>query len=171
MKSLNETGFKGLKWVQRSSKEDELVSEDDVVGVLHWASSWSSLAIAESADGKWSFKRIGFIHPKISIREFGKDVDLYFADIGWGGEATLILPDQGAFRWTPHNWHRKWILQDKEGKEIMSIELDGIVKVNGKVTIDHSSIPTPTLSLLVLLGWHLIMNVLSDEAASTAAVV
>lgn len=171
MKSLREVNTKELKWVQRSCDEDELVAGDDVVGALHWTSSWSSLAIAESADGKWTFKRVGFIHPKIAIRNAGDKSDLYAADVNWGGEATLILPEHGTFRWTSNVWHTKWILLDNDAKEVMRIELSGFVNVNGKLTIEQPTIPGPTLSLLALLGWHLIMNVLSDDASSAAAIV
>lgn len=171
MKSFNEVSLKGLKWVQRSSTEDELISGDDVVGALHWASRWSSLATAESADGNWTFKRAGFIHPKITIRKIDQDVDLYTADVGWRGEATLMLPSQGAFQWKPNFWNNKWTLFDNNGKEMMRIELGGFVNVSGNVTIEQTSIATPTLSLLALLGWHLIMNVLSDEVVISAGAI
>ena len=171
MKALSDVNLKELKWVRRSRKEDELVSGDDVVGALHWASSHSSLAIAESADGNWTFKRAGFIHPRITIREAGKDTDLYIARMGWGGEATIMFPGQGAFRWTPNIWHRKWTLIDSDGKELMRIELSGIVNVGGSLTVEPSAIQAPKFSLLALLGWHLIMLVLSEDAASTAATV
>ena len=49
------------------------------------------MVTAESADGKWTFK--SFIHPKITIREVGSETDMFAADLGWGGEATLILSE------------------------------------------------------------------------------
>ena len=166
LKSFSETGFKRLKWVQRGSKEDELLSDDDVVGALHWASASGSLATAETADGKWAFKRVGSVHPRITIREAGKDVDLYAAYVGWGGNATLMLPGQEPYQWAPNIWRSKWILRNNDCNEIMSIELNGAAKINGDLTIRDSSVPTSTLSLLVLLGWYLVMNAPSDNATT-----
>jgi len=81
MKPL-EKNLKELKWVQRDSTNDELVSGDEVLGTLHWQSRLRSLVTAESAYGKWTFKRGGFLRPIITIREYGKDHDLYSANIG-----------------------------------------------------------------------------------------
>lgn len=54
---------------------------------------------------------------------------------------------------------------------MMRIELSGFVNVSGNVTIEQTSIATQTLSLLALLGWHLIMNVLSDEVVISAGAI
>lgn len=159
-----------LKWVQRSSKEDELVSGDSLVGALHWASLWGSLATAESADGSWTFKRVGFIHQRITVREIGSEVDLYVAELGWGGEATMVLPE-GIFTWTPNKWHKEWTLQDKVGIEVMTIEVTGFFNSGGNVIIGQSFLPAQKLSLLALLGWYLIMNVLADDTTSAGAVI
>ena len=172
MKSLHEVNPERLKWVQRSNREDELVSGDDAVAALHWAKNWGSLAVAESDDGKWTFKRVGFIHTKITIRKFGEDLDFYIADVGVSGETTLMLPGQGAFRWTPNIWRGTWTLRNNDGHEVMSIQLSGVAKVIGNLTIKDSTVPVSTLSLLALLGWYLIMNVLTDDVtASTTAVI
>lgn len=53
----------------------------------------------------------------------------------------------------------------------MLLELSSFVNVSGNLTIANPAIPTPTLSLLALLGWHLIMLVLSEDTSSTAAIV
>jgi len=163
--------LKELKWVQRDSRNDELVSGKEVLGKLQWTSKLRSLVTAESADGKWTFKRGGFLRPKITIREYGKDNDLYTANIGWNGEATLWLPDQGRFRWVPNIWHTKWTLMINDEKEIMSIQLDGFSKVSGNVSIEDTSVSIQTLSLLALLGWYLIIKVLSDDASSIGTAI
>jgi len=168
---FNEVNLKEMKWIQRSITQDELVSGNDVLGALHWANSWGSLASAESAYGKWTFKRVGFVHPKISIRTPDQKSNLHIAEVSWNGEATLKVLDQGTFRWTPNTWHTKWTLLDDNKKEVMKIELSGFLNVSGNLTVANPSIPYPTLSLLALLGWYLIMLVLQDDASSTAAIV
>jgi hypothetical protein len=71
----------------------------------------------------------------------------------------------------PNIWHTKWTLQDLNGKDVMRVELNGFVKVSGTVIIDQASLTNPGLALLALLGWYVIMLVLSDDASSTAAIV
>jgi hypothetical protein len=56
-------------------------------------------------------------------------------------------------------------------KEIMSIQLDGFSKVSGNVSIEDTSVSIQTLSLLALLGWYLIIKVLSDDASSIGTAI
>jgi hypothetical protein len=100
----------------------------------------------------------------------GSENDLYVAKLGWGGELTLTLPE-GTFNWTPNNWHTKWTLQDESGSEIMRIELTGFSNSSGNLIIHQAFLPAQKLSMLALLGWYLIMNVLDDDLSSAGAVV
>lgn len=93
---------------------------------------------------------------------------MFTADLGWGGEVTLILPD-GTFRWIPNIWHTNWTLRDKGGLPVMQIELSGFINIIGRLSIEQPA--TSKLSLLALLGWYLIMNVLSEDTSSGAAIV
>jgi hypothetical protein len=63
MKKINELAGGELVWVQlaRLKQEFELRAGDDVIATLRWQRS--SLAIAETADQSWTFKREGFWHP------------------------------------------------------------------------------------------------------------
>lgn len=100
----------------------------------------------------------------------GSENDLYVAKLGWGGELTLTFPE-GTFNWTPNNWHTKWRLQDEAGSEVMRIELTGFSNSSGNLIVNQASLPAQKLSLLALLGWYLIMNVLDDDLSSAGAVV
>ena len=173
MKSLSGVDLDSLEWVQRSITEDELVSGNETLAALHWTSSWSSLAVAESAEGRWTFKRVGFIHSKVTIRKEGGNADLYVVPLGWSGEATITLQELGAFKWTPNVSHTTWILRDSQEIEVMRIELNGFVNVSGKLTLKQTSLDSEKLTLLAILGWYVIMSVLSEDAesASSSAIV
>ncbi len=138
---------------------------------MTWASTWGSLATGFSADGSWTFKRGGFIHPVITIREADSEKDLFVARVSWNGEATLEMPQVGTFRWEPSFWRRRWVLIDELGSVVMRIELKGIGSRKGEVTIERLSLKPPALSILALLGWHLIMNVEADNTAIVATTV
>jgi len=56
-------------------------------------------------------------------------------------------------------------------KEALSIQLNGFMNVSGNVTIEDTPISFQTLSLLALLGWYLIIKVLSDDASSIGTAI
>jgi len=171
LKELSKAPHSGLKWSQRSNKQDELASDKDVFGTINWSTWWSSLATAQSASGRWTFKRVGFLHPRITVREPGREANLCVVQVAWSGEAALNILGRGAFRWVPDVWHRKWVLRGPDDKEVMHITLSGFINVNGSVTINPEWLNDPTLSLLALLGWYLIMLVVSEDATVAAGSV
>jgi hypothetical protein len=138
---------------------------------MDWSTRWGSLATGRSADGEWTFKRAGFIHPRITVREPGRDTDLYSVQVTWGGEGILDIPGRGNFRWIPNVWHRRWVLQGPDGKEVMHMTLNGFTKISGAITINPKWLNDRMLSLVTLLGWYLMMLVVSDEAAATYSFV
>jgi hypothetical protein len=171
LKQLARAPPAGLKWTQRSSKQDELASDKDIFGIISWSTWWSSLATAQSAEGRWTFKRVGFLHQRITVREPGREANLCVVQVAWNGEATLNILGRGAFRWVPNVWHRRWVLRGPDDKEVMNVTLSGFVNVSGAVRIDSKWLSDPMLPLLALLGWYLIMLVVSEDATVTASYV
>src|SRR6185436_3064756 len=81
-----------LKWVQPSAfKMDyELRAGDEVAARLRFRSAFGSFATGESADGCWTFKRVGFFQTRITIRECGEETDIAtFTNSTWSGGGTL----------------------------------------------------------------------------------
>jgi hypothetical protein len=171
MKSIKDLDKGKLAWVQRGRTKDELISNDETIGTLLWAKSWGSLAMGESAEGTRTFKRAGFLHPKITIREPRRDSKLYEVAVSWSGQAVIQLPIKLMFAWSPNFWHSTWTLEGSDGKEVVQIKLRGLGRVGGDVRLGKTSISAVDLSLLLLLGWYPIMLAFDDYAASTAAFV
>jgi hypothetical protein len=67
-----------LRWSQPSAMkmEYELRSGDECVARLKFRSSFGSYATAESNEGHWTFKRVGFWQTKVTIRARDSDADL-----------------------------------------------------------------------------------------------
>lgn len=63
------------------------------------------------------------------------------------------------------------MLRGPDDKEVMRITLAGFVNVNGSVTINPKWLNDPMLALLALLGWYLIMLVVSEDATVTSGYV
>ena len=90
-----------LIWRQPSATKDEheLRDGDQLVATLRFKSALGTLATAETADGCWTFKRVGFWHPRVTIRECGAEADLaVFRNNTWSDGGQLDLPGGRAFR-------------------------------------------------------------------------
>ena len=62
VKKIGEMIGRKLEWVQPSAwkMQYELRAGDELIATLRFRSSFGSFATAESADGCWTFKRVGF---------------------------------------------------------------------------------------------------------------
>ncbi len=69
----------------------------------------ASLATAETADGTWTFKRVGFLNPRVTIRAAGSPDNLAVYQPKFWGDGTVTFADGAAFRWQPTNfWATEW---------------------------------------------------------------
>ena len=79
MRRIAELVGQSLKWEQPSALKMnyELRKGDgELAALLHFRSSFGSFATTETADGCWTFKRIGFFQTKVTIRACGSDHDI-----------------------------------------------------------------------------------------------
>jgi hypothetical protein len=160
MRRISEVGERQYAWTQTGCRypEYELWAEDEIVGTLCWQRG--SLAVAETADGRWSFKRPGFGRSRVSVREVGSHTDIAASGSGWTGSGTLQLSAGRRFHWSAANlWHSQWVWQQANGTPLVRFESkQRIVKVEGRVTIERAALPFPELDLLVALGWYLLVG-------------
>ena len=93
MKPIRGVAGQPLRWTQPTllKREYELHAGDEVVATLRWQKTFGSLALAEAADGTWTFKRSGFLRPKITVRVPGSETEVAVFKPAWGGEGTLRL--------------------------------------------------------------------------------
>ena len=85
--------------------EYELRADDEVIATLRFRSSFGTFATAESADGCWTFKRIGFWKTKATIRACGSETEIaFFKNNTWSGGGTLELSDGRKFQATTNLW-------------------------------------------------------------------
>jgi hypothetical protein len=68
----------------------ELRSDADLLATLTFRNMFGTFATAESADGCWTFKRVGFWQNRASIRACGSDTDVaVFKNNTWDRGGTL----------------------------------------------------------------------------------
>lgn len=168
MKKISEAGEK-LTWVheQADVKEFVLKSGTDEFARLRWEKDGGSLATGETADGAWSFKRIGFFHPYVNIRDRATGNDIGRTQIGIGGAGSVQFADGEHYNWLSNLWRSEWDWATPSGRTLVEFRRDfSIDERAGEVKIPADHLSTIHLPLLSVLGWYLIV-LLSEDAALT----
>ena len=167
-------------WTQpkATSRIFELHRHDEPFGTLEFRSMWGTLAWSKDPIQNWSFKRVGFLTPHITVRmpDFDSDYALFDPKVFGGG--MLHTPDGRPYRWEPlNNWHTKWRFTDKKGVAILSFEQDSeefklseLFTIQAAVTVETNRITNLEFSMLVNLGFYLVvLNSMDSSAAAAAA--
>ncbi len=163
----------GLKWSQPSAvrMEYELRSKDELVATLKFRSMWGTFATAESGDGCWTFKRVGFWTKKASVRACGSDVDLaVFKNNTWDGGGTLEFPDGRKFKATTNFWETQLTFQTEADEPLVHFKYGGVFHRAAEVEILPQAKSVPEVPLFVLLGWYLAIMLDTDHAAAAAVI-
>ena len=180
MQALSDFQGSTIQWTQANTfrRSYELRSENDLLGTLAFRSAFGTFATAETADGKWTFKRVGFLNPRVTVRPEGgeEDAGLYQPKI-WG-DGVLTLQGGPTFAWKPTNfWQTNWAFIDAEQCHVMDFtagvdnkKLRDIFKVQCTVALADVSSCRSWVPLLVPLGMYLLILHHDDAAATTAAV-
>lgn len=106
MKAMSSAFGKDLCWIQPKGlgRHFELWAGDDVLATLQFETLCGSLATATSAEGSWTFKRVGFFNPRVTVRKAGEEVNLAVYTPKWTGrEGILEFPDGRVFHWVCGN--------------------------------------------------------------------
>lgn len=174
MKPIN--SFKGehLSWVQPKAikHEYQLMNQNDIFARLNFPKSFGTLAEAECAETKWTFKRVGFLHTSVTMREEGKPENAgVFKPAGWGSRGLFEFARGKKFEWKLENfWGTKFEIIDSSGNPIIKFHsgkddsnLSDIFKTQSRVTFAEQARDIPELSLLILVGWYLIVMMQMDN--------
>jgi len=143
------------------------------VGSLEFSGAHGSLAVARSAKGSWTFKRSGFLRPKITIRRAGSDLDYAFESMNWSGGGRLQIVGGESFRIRRSGILRpQLVVRDSSRNVLMSLRVN---PRSGEASV--LVMANPNLSeeehLLAALTWYSITLTLryENEAGMMAAIV
>ncbi|NNN18056.1 MAG: hypothetical protein HKL79_06825 [Thermoplasmata archaeon] len=160
-----------LRWLRvgPTSPEFQLLSGPALLGSLSWTKAQGSLALAGIADRQFTIKRVGFLHPHVTVRRAGEERDLArlashlgHHRIEFAGGARYDLKRAGVL--VP-----AWQLLAEDGTELAHVEpvregrrLDG-----GIVQVSLPARDLTELPLLLLLTWYfIVLSWREDEAVS-----
>jgi hypothetical protein len=171
MQSIRKIAPTSLHWVQlRAIKHEfELRSGDELCGTLSWKKAFGSLASATSDDGEWTFKRVGFLNPRVTIRQPGSDMDIAIFKPGWTGSGILEFRSGRRFQWEHKDfWRLEWAFEEA-GQELLRFKSRaGSFKMKVRVDLAPAAKNFDEASLLASLGMYLLVLMRDDSAAAAS---
>lgn len=172
--ALSTTG--PLVWTQPKAlrREYELANGDELVGHLRFEKSCGSLATAEVASQNWTFKREGFLHPRVTVRAPNSDINLAVFRPSWSGGGVLEFPGGRQIRWCHTSfWRSEWSFVEGEDRQLLLFKQhEGFIKISARLECDPADGASSDLPMLAALGWYLMLLTAQDAAvAVTVAAV
>ena len=148
-----------LRWTPRPGRTFVLLAENDAhvpvddheVGRLFFSGKSGSLAQGETAHGQWTFKREGFLHPRITVRQTGTDSNCGALLLSANGNGKLNLSWGEEFNFVTGGWMQSHWSFIRGPVEVVRFSRDGS---SADVEILTPKLSPETLSVLVLLGWY-----------------
>jgi hypothetical protein len=174
MRSLKSVGEAELRWTQPRLRQAsfELRAGDEVYATLQWTKAGGSLVAGETAEGRWTFKRVGFLNPRVTIRRAGEETDLATFRPSWKGDGTLRFADGRVFSLDAADfWWSEWSLNTADGRPLIVFRRDmgRLFRSEATVELKPEARDLPELPLLALLGWYVMILIQHDAGTSVVA--
>ena len=115
-----------LRWFHPEPTEryHELKGGEGKVASVRWAKEKGTLATGQWGSEMWTFKRFGFLHPKVTIRKPHSETNLGRFDPNAAGGGTLHLADGLEYRLVANYWRGEWRWVDPAGEDILEFKRD-----------------------------------------------
>lgn len=153
------------RWIQpRALKfEYELRAGEALHATLRFPSAFKTTALAESAEGRWTFDRTGLWRPRATVQ--GQDGGRQLAELRYGFRrlgGILTLADGGTFSTRSNGWMTRYDIKTPDGAPVVSLRrirvflrFSAIVDVPAPATVlqDHPWLVAFGCYLTVLAQW------------------
>jgi len=152
-----------IKWTKPGETEHLLESDGTEVARINFGENDGR---AETADGKWSFHKHGFLNPHVLVKDLatGKQLGRFEAAMNGGG--MLDLADGRHFRFAANTWKAEWRWLATAGDELVTFDFVGYAvdgSPEGNIDIDEKGYEFAQLPMLVVLGCYLIHLIAESE--------
>ncbi len=157
----------GLTWSKISCRGFELKRNGEVIGTLQRPSFWSTSYQADTASGRWTFRRSGFLCSGSQILESSSQQSIATFKSAWGGRGgTLTFSDGQTIQLECKGWWRPvWNVIGGSGETQFRLH-------RREKTIElprATTAPDDQLAMLIMFTWYRILQV--EEDAASASVV
>jgi len=160
-----------LEWSQPKAmrQEYELRASGELVGTLQFRSLFGTLATGESADGCWTFKRVGFFQQRANVRSCGTETEVaVFRNNTWSGGGTLECLNGRSFLATTNLWQTRFDFTTDAEEPLVKLHYGGVFRLKADVEILPAAAALTELPIVVLAGWYLAVMLHRDSAAAAA---
>jgi hypothetical protein len=164
----------GLCWRQPAMMERRYVlqSTQGEVATLSFRSVWGTLATGDCAEGSWTFKRVGFLSGRVTIRRTGAEADLaVFRPATWSDGGEVALAGGRVLRVTTGFWQSWVAISGEDGAELVRFAVGGLLRLELTVEVAPAAGLMPELPWLLMLGCYLVVKMHDEAAATSGAVV
>jgi len=166
-----QAGSEALRWEHAGKRICELRAGAGLAARLSFRSAWGSLALGECAAGSWTFKRVGFFRPYVTVRREGSEVDE--AVLRSEHRVTeLRFVDGRRYVWRRTRARRpETSFVDPSGRAMVTFSPEKRGRAApASVRLETAVLPPGIAELLALvLGYRLVLEQMDEEAAVIAA--
>jgi hypothetical protein len=161
-----------LEWRQPEvlSRFYQLTDNGREIATLRFESSCGSLATGECGQARWTFKRTGFLSPKISVREAGLRDQHRAIHARLDGQRLGGLLFRPALSLAAHEFRgTEWAFEAEDGTAAIALSGNrGFFKQGGTDTVTQSAAGLPETPVMLLLIWYLRVPMNEDASAGAA---
>ena len=154
-------------WGLIKPRAELLDATGKTIGSIEWMKWTGTLASANVADRRWSFKRVGFLQTRVVVRTDKSDQDLAVFHPTWISTGQLILASGKSYQLHSKGLmqaHKYWtmtgsperLVQYQITSWLSNSKAD--VEMTTAIGTDHDS------DLLLMLGWYLQVMANQDAA-------
>lgn len=170
MRTLTELSSDVLEWRATGTPGGfDLSAEGDVFATLAWSDP-ETLARIETAEGRWTLKRVGTFVQHITLREEGSSVDLAEYRPHPFGRGRLSFKDGAEFHWTHLSHNQGTAFTDHTDRTVVQLQAlpDLVVHppqaglVMGRVILGGTPGSRRRYAILAALGWTLHLLAVHD---------
>jgi hypothetical protein len=162
-----------LQWRQPSASHRvyELVSGDQVFASLRFVKALGTLAEVQANGATFSLKRVGFLHPKVTIRKTPFEQDIGTVEMSWRGTGTVTMSNgQRYVLKRASAWGGKWEVVDDANETLATTKMRrGFLRNEADVAVEEKGAKNGDLVLLLALGMYISILIQQDSAAAAGS--
>jgi hypothetical protein len=152
-------------------REYELRAGGEIAATLKLHGALNPMAVAETRDGSWTFRREGLLQNRMTIRSTVTGEALgTFRKSNWSSSGELELASGRKYQVTPNGWMSRLQITAADGQPVLRFHSTGVFNSSSHVEVSPTAGTLPELPLLVSAGWYLFL-MLHDDAGASAALI
>jgi hypothetical protein len=158
-----------LSWKQSraTQRSFDLISGERVYVSLRFVKIMGTLAEVVLDGATYTFKRAGFLHPKITVRKAPFEQDIGVVEMSWKGTGTVEMSN-GRRYLLEHSsaWNGCWKIISDANEVLAETKVKvAILRTEADVTVFEKGAGNADLLLLLALEWYIVALIQQESAA------